>query len=89
MAGKGGPTLIADSILREFILAKTMGFNNLMMAIRIENFTPIEAFRERMDTLIDLLKSAPLAKGADAILMPGEKEFRMEQKRKKESIKLG
>jgi LDH2 family malate/lactate/ureidoglycolate dehydrogenase len=71
------------------ILAKTMGFNNLMMALRIENFTPIEAFQERMDTLIDLLKSAPLAKGVDAILMPGEKEFRMEQKRKKEGIPLG
>lgn len=70
------------------ILAKTMGFSNLMMAINIENFTPIDQFRERMDILIDLLKNAPLNKGVDTILMPGEKEFLMEQKREKEGIPL-
>lgn len=70
------------------ILAKTMGFSNLMMAINIENFSPIGAFRERMDMLIDLLKSAPLAKGIDTILMPGEKEFLKEQERKKAGIPL-
>ena len=70
------------------ILAKTMGFSHLMMAINIETFTPIDQFRERMDVLIDLLKNAPLAKGVDTIFLPGEKEFLMEQKRKKEGIPL-
>jgi len=70
------------------ILTKPLGFNNLMAAINIENFTSIDQFKERIDWLIETLKATPPAKDVDTILMPNEKEFLYEQKRKKEGIPL-
>ena len=70
------------------ILSKPLGFNNLMAAINIENFTPVRQFKERIDQLIDTLKAVPRAKDVDTILMPNEKEYLFELKRTKEGIPL-
>jgi len=70
------------------ILSKPLGFNNLMAAINIENFTSVRQFKERIDQLIETLKAVPRAKDVDTILMPNEKEYLFELKRTKEGIPL-
>jgi L-2-hydroxycarboxylate dehydrogenase (NAD+) len=57
-------------------------------AIDIEAFTEIEVFKESMDSMITDLKSSRLAEGFDEILVPGEPEWREEERRKKEGIYL-
>jgi LDH2 family malate/lactate/ureidoglycolate dehydrogenase len=70
------------------ILSKPLGFNNLMAAVNIENFTPVRQFKERIDQLIETLKAVPRAKDVDTILMPNEKEYLYEQKRTKAGIPI-
>lgn len=69
-------------------LSKPFGFAHLMIAIRIDNFIPMEEFLKRLDILIEQIKQSPLAKGFKEILLPGEKEFLVEKKRKEEGIPL-
>jgi LDH2 family malate/lactate/ureidoglycolate dehydrogenase len=72
----------------DFVLSKPLGFNNLMIAINIENFVPVVDFMERIDELVQYLKQSRKAKGVDEILMPGEKEFLISQQGEKEGISL-
>ena len=60
----------------------------LMSAIKIDSFTSIERFTERVDNLIRSLKNTPTAPGFDEIFMPGELEFREYEKRMKEGIEI-
>jgi ureidoglycolate dehydrogenase (NAD+) len=45
------------------------------IAININNFMPVNRFKERMDRMIQEIKSAPKAKGSDRIYLPGEIEW--------------
>jgi len=45
------------------------------IAIDVGSIMPIQQFRERMDRLIREIRSAPKAKGADRIYLPGEMEW--------------
>ena len=45
------------------------------MAIDINKFMPVRRFKERMDRMIQEIKSAPKAKGSDRIYLPGEIEW--------------
>ena len=57
-------------------------------AINVEAFTPIDEFKECMDSVIADLKSSRLAGGFEEILMPGEPEWREMERRKREGIFL-
>jgi LDH2 family malate/lactate/ureidoglycolate dehydrogenase len=57
-------------------------------AINIEAFTTIEVFKVSIDTMISDLKSSRLAEGFEEILIPGEPEYREEERRKGEGIYL-
>jgi len=57
-----------------------------MMAVDIGSFTSIEKFKERVDNLIRRMKASRKAPGFDEILMPGEPEFREEERRLREGI---
>jgi LDH2 family malate/lactate/ureidoglycolate dehydrogenase len=59
-----------------------------MYAIDIESFTPIDAFKERVDNLIKSIKSTPTAPGFDEILIPGEPEFRTMEERSRKGIEV-
>jgi len=61
---------------------------HLFVAIRPDLFMPMEAFKERMDTMIERYIASPKAKGFDEILMPGEPEARQEAVRCVEGIPL-
>jgi LDH2 family malate/lactate/ureidoglycolate dehydrogenase len=60
----------------------------VMSAIRINSFTAIEQFTDRVDSLIRSLKNTPTAPGYDEIFMPGELEFRAYEKRRKKGIEI-
>jgi LDH2 family malate/lactate/ureidoglycolate dehydrogenase len=49
-------------------------------------FVTEEAYRARIDTLIERMKSAPLAEGSSEVLVPGEPEDRYEVQRRKSGI---
>jgi len=60
----------------------------IMGAINIESFTPIEVFKERVDSQIRSIKDSPIAPKFDEILMPGEPEFRAMEERTKNGIEI-
>jgi ureidoglycolate dehydrogenase (NAD+) len=45
------------------------------IAINISNFMPVNRFKERMDRMIQEIKSAPKARGCQRIYLPGEIEW--------------
>lgn len=55
-------------------------------AIRIESFRPYREYIEDLRELINLIKSCPLADGFNEILLPGELEERIYERRVKEGI---
>jgi len=59
-----------------------------MAALRIDNFTDPQCFKQRMDKWIRFIHSTPKAEGAEAIWLPGEKEISTRQKRLVEGIPL-
>jgi|YelNatPaOPRAMG01_1025707.scaffolds.fasta_scaffold24411_2 uncharacterized oxidoreductase len=62
------------------------GNGTFMIVINPANFTPLEAFKKRVDELFQTIKSSPTAPGVNEIFIPGELEFRTKEKRLKEGI---
>ncbi|MGZ5374236.1 MAG: Ldh family oxidoreductase [Aeromicrobium sp.] len=60
----------------------------IVMAIDIDQFTPISEFKSTVDRAIDQAKSSPLAPGFSEILMPGERGFREEERRRAAGIPI-
>jgi len=58
------------------------------MAINIENFIDLQSFKERLNWMVQELKSSPPAKGFKEIFVPGEIEFEVEKRRRKEGIPI-
>ena len=59
-----------------------------LAAIDVGAFTPVDRFKEAVDSVIDDLKSARLARGFDEIMVPGEPEWREQEKRFRDGIYL-
>jgi len=62
------------------------GNGTLMIAINISSFTPLQDFKERIDALFEVIKDTPTAMGFEEVMVPGEPEFRTEEKHLKEGI---
>ncbi len=60
----------------------------VVMAFDIAKFTPLEEFKAKVDRAIDQAKASPLAPGFTEILMPGERGFREEERRRREGIPI-
>lgn len=58
----------------------------LLIAIDVQRFCPLKAFCAQVDELIDYLKSSAAAPGFKEVLVPGEMEFRQQQKRRREGV---
>jgi LDH2 family malate/lactate/ureidoglycolate dehydrogenase len=67
-------------------LDRPQGVGHFMLALRPDLFVDAEAFRERMDVLVERVHAQPRAAGVEEILMPGEPEARLEARRLKEGI---
>jgi LDH2 family malate/lactate/ureidoglycolate dehydrogenase len=50
-------------------------------AMDIQSFTPLDEFKERMDRLLRAMRASKRAPGSTEILVPGDPEARMEEKR--------
>jgi len=59
-----------------------------VMAVRIDQFVPLEEFKRRVDGLIRTIKSSPRAEGFEEILIPGEPEFMQFERRSKKGIMI-
>jgi LDH2 family malate/lactate/ureidoglycolate dehydrogenase len=57
-------------------------------ALRIEAFMPIADFRDRMDQIIEGMRSCPRAPGVEQIFVPGQIEHETERRRSAEGIPL-
>jgi LDH2 family malate/lactate/ureidoglycolate dehydrogenase len=64
------------------------GAGQLMIALNIEAFQPLQAFEARMEELIAELKSVPLAQGFDEVVYPGELEARNERNNLRNGLSL-
>ena len=56
--------------------------------IDVSRFIPIELFKQRMDQMINDIKSSPKAVGVEEIFLPGEIEFAKEAVRLEKGIEL-
>jgi len=58
----------------------------LVVALHIDHFTPYRDFTAKVERAIDQAKASPLAPGHTEILMPGERGFREEERRRRDGI---
>jgi len=58
------------------------------LALNVNAFIPIEDFKAKVDKFVHEIKTCPLAHEYTEILIPGEIEYRFEQKRLREGIPL-
>jgi len=58
-------------------------------ALRIDRFIALAEFRDRVDDIIERMRSCPRAAGVERIYVPGEIEDEVEQRRRAEGIPLG
>ena len=65
---------------------KNNGF--CFIAIDIRQMMSITEFKNRLDWVIKQLKKSPLTEGSEGIFVPGEKEWQIEEKRKKSGIPI-
>jgi len=64
------------------------GNGTMLLAIDVRRFLPANDFLEQVDALEDRLHTAPAAAGFDAILMPGEPEWRSRSQRTASGIPI-
>ncbi len=79
-------TEITDLFIGE--AATPQGLGHFVMAINVAAFMPVAEFKRRMDTRIRSIRQAELLSGFTEILMPGERELRLERERRKNGIPL-
>jgi len=70
------------------IQGQPMRTSQFFLAIDISRFMPLDAFHERMQSLVTMVKSSRPAKGYDEILVAGEPEWRAEETRRLDGIPL-
>ncbi len=59
-----------------------------MLALDVEAFAPLSTFVAQEEELFDIMRAGPLAPGFSEILIPGDYELRMKEKRLREGIPL-
>lgn len=67
---------------------KPQNVGHFFQLIDISRFMPVEQFTQRVDQMIDEIKSSPKATGVDEIFLPGEIEFNNEKRRLIEGINI-
>ncbi|GAA4433459.1 Ldh family oxidoreductase [Pontibacter saemangeumensis] len=64
------------------------GIGHFLGAMRIDAFRPADEFKEHMDNWITAFRNAKVKKGEKAVLIPGDPEREMTEKRLKKGIPL-
>ena len=79
-------SLYGPLIARLWTTERPSDLGQFFLALRPDAFGPIEAFHTRLQHLERLLKEAPLAVGAEEVLIAGEKEQRATERNRREGI---
>ena len=64
------------------------GSSHFFEVYAVDAFTPYDDFLERMGALVDQLHGCPPAEGSSGVLLPGEIEHRLQQRRLKDGLPL-
>ena len=64
------------------------GLGHFVLALNIAAFMPVPDFKRRMDQRIRSIKDSERLPGVDEILMPGERELKLERERRAHGIPL-
>ncbi|CAN7763570.1 Ldh family oxidoreductase [Rhizobium leguminosarum bv. viciae] len=80
----GGNPLISAALMEK----TDAGFNGLVIAISPSAFGADAGFEENVDQLARAIKSLPPAIGVDEVFLPGERGFRLAEKRLEKGIPL-
>jgi LDH2 family malate/lactate/ureidoglycolate dehydrogenase len=67
---------------------KAQNVGHFFQLIDITRFMPVDLFKQRVDQMIEEIKSSPKAEGCNEIFVPGEIEFNIERKRQAEGITI-
>ncbi|MGA2971267.1 MAG: Ldh family oxidoreductase [Candidatus Bathyarchaeia archaeon] len=59
-----------------------------IMVLKIDNFVPLEDFKDRVDRLVKSIKNSPKAEGFEEILIPGEPEVNERERRLRNGIPI-
>jgi LDH2 family malate/lactate/ureidoglycolate dehydrogenase len=70
------------------ILERPMNTSQTFLAIDVARFLPPARFQSRMENLVRTVKSARPAKGYEEVLVAGDPEWRMEERRRREGVPL-
>ncbi len=84
----GGPMGPEVTDLFTGAAATPQGLGHFVMALNIEAFMPVDAFKRRMDARIRAIKNSERLPGVEEILMPGERELRLEHERRRSGVPL-
>ena len=60
----------------------------LMIVIDVKRFIPMESFYRQVTSLAEYVRTTPLAPGSPGILVPGELEYRSQQRRSVDGIEV-
>ena len=59
-----------------------------MAALNVEAFVPIADFKDEVERLVTEIKSSPTMSGFNEVLLPGEREHKTMEMRRKEGIPI-
>ncbi len=68
---------------------KPQDVGHFFIVMKPDLFVPLDQYRASMDRLVTAVRGAPRAEGFDEILMPGEREARIERVRRKIGVPVG
>jgi L-2-hydroxycarboxylate dehydrogenase (NAD+) len=61
---------------------------HMIMAVRVDNFQPVDAFKREMDHVIREIRTSQRMEGVDRICLPGEIEYYRMRERREHGIPL-
>jgi LDH2 family malate/lactate/ureidoglycolate dehydrogenase len=65
-----------------------LNIGHCFAALDIESFITLNSFKKRLSWIVHEMKSSSLAEGSQKIYIPGEKEWEIEEKRRREGIPI-
>lgn len=74
--------------IKDFSSKGSLGTGHFMAALNIEPILGVQFFKNRMDQLIEEIKSCPTAEDVDEIMIPGEISQRVYEERIKQGIPI-
>ena len=69
-------------------LSEPWGTGGFFAALDVKAFIPVEEYTRRVDEWILMIKDSPKAMGVQEIFLPGEIEFKEEEKQRAEGVSI-